>query len=368
MSIKKIITQNHCYFVFFNKVNAQISVGTNNTENNFSLDLNSSSTNDKGVVLPKASGEDPFKIGVPTGTLLFNLTDSLIYYSTDVNKGFNSLSPWNYSPTTNFLYYNNSGKIGIGTDAPVTKLTISNGFQIVSETDANGYLAIKNNDVGVNQKLLKLDINQISYSHSASNSTLNIQRFGGTLKFGTIDPSQKKYKTNLNVTGRVKEDGNDLLPAGTIIMYSHDTIPAGWGICDGTIYQKTDGTGSIQSPDLSNRFIVGAGDDYTVGDSTGGKSMVKLTLNEMPVHNHNVSIPSSGGHTHDYGSRGFITNLGGCCCKDYRLCFTGKSSATRYTNSGNGSHTHTVTESNAGNDQYHENRPPFIRLIYLMKL
>ena len=150
-------------------------------------------------------------------------------------------------------------------------------------------------------------------------------------------------------------------------MYSHDTIPDGWGICNGTTYQKTDGTGSIKSPDLSNRFIVGAGDDYAVGDSSGGKSMVKLTLNQMPVHNHNVSIPSSGDHIHDYGSRGFldwITLIG----KGWRSAATGINLQSIDTNLGYGSHNHTVTESNAGNDQYHENRPPFIILIYLIKL
>ena len=52
-----------------------------------------------------------------------------------------------------------------------------------------------------------------------------------------------------------------LMPSRGIIMWSGTTtdIPAGWALCDGT-----GGT-----PDLRNRFILGAGDDYAP-KSTGG--------------------------------------------------------------------------------------------------
>ncbi len=56
------------------------------------------------------------------------------------------------------------------------------------------------------------------------------------------------------------------IPIGTIMLWFDTvaTIPDGWGYCDGTAYTRTDGGGSITSPDLKGRFIVGA-----TGDATG---------------------------------------------------------------------------------------------------
>lgn len=66
---------------------------------------------------------------------------------------------------------------------------------------------------------------------------------------------------------------------GMITPYSGDTgdLPANWVVCDGT-----NGT-----PDLRDRFILGAGPTYPV-DSTGGAA----------THSHTVTIDSGGAHTH----------------------------------------------------------------------
>jgi hypothetical protein len=60
----------------------------------------------------------------------------------------------------------------------------------------------------------------------------------------------------------------------------------GWALCKG---QTING---ITIPNLTNRFIVGAGDRYIPGDQ-GGQDSVALTLSEMPKHNH-----GGGNHTH----------------------------------------------------------------------
>ena len=59
------------------------------------------------------------------------------------------------------------------------------------------------------------------------------------------------------------------IPAGIITMWSGaiNAIPDGWALCNGE-----NGT-----PDLRDRFIVGAGNDYVVG-GTGGSSEVTLTI------------------------------------------------------------------------------------------
>lgn len=60
------------------------------------------------------------------------------------------------------------------------------------------------------------------------------------------------------------------IPTGGIIIWSGATadIPMGWFICDGT-----NGT-----PDLRDRFVVGAGSTYAVG-VTGGATTVNLQHN-----------------------------------------------------------------------------------------
>lgn len=63
---------------------------------------------------------------------------------------------------------------------------------------------------------------------------------------------------------------------GMIILWygSVAAIPSGWHLCDG----------SLDTPDLRNRFIVGAGDAYDAGDNAGA-----------PTHLHNFT---GDGHTH----------------------------------------------------------------------
>lgn len=75
------------------------------------------------------------------------------------------------------------------------------------------------------------------------------------------------------------------IPSGLICMWSGSEIPSGWNLCDGT-----NGT-----PDLRDRFIVGSGSEYTIGE-TGGEKEHTLTTDEMPSHSHNLTyqVPASG--------------------------------------------------------------------------
>lgn len=79
------------------------------------------------------------------------------------------------------------------------------------------------------------------------------------------------------------------VPVGGIILWSGllTDIPDGWALCNGL-----NGT-----PDLRDRFVVGAGTSYNPG-GTGGANTVALSINEIPSHAHAPGNLSLGNHTH----------------------------------------------------------------------
>jgi len=120
-------------------------------------------------------------------------------------------------------------------------------------------------------------------------------------------------------------------PSGGIILWSgaSTAIPTGWALCNG----------SSGTPDLRNRFVVGAGSTYAVG-ATGGEAAHTLAISELP--NQKLTV-----------SRTFNTG--------------GSATALSATSGG------TPVESNAffetaGGATAHENRPPYYALCYIMKL
>lgn len=74
-------------------------------------------------------------------------------------------------------------------------------------------------------------------------------------------------------------------PRGVIIPYFNtlEKLPADWLLCDGK-----NGT-----PDLRNRFVIGAGRNYKF-KSTGGEKTVTLDKNTIPNHSHKVFSHNPG--------------------------------------------------------------------------
>ncbi len=138
----------------------------------------------------------------------------------------------------------------------------------------------------------------------------------------------------------------DLVPAGAIIMWSGaiGSVPTGWQICDG----------SNGTPDLRDRFIVGAGSTYAVG-ATGGAAEVTLSVAQMPAHNHSASTNQTGGIEFSRTDR----HGGGI--------YYGTGTIHYENNSSMGNHSHSVTVNNTGGGQAHENRPPYYALALICK-
>ena len=114
--------------------------------------------------------------------------------------------------------------------------------------------------------------------------------------------------------------------SGMIILWSgaQNAIPSGWVLCNG----------SNGSPDLRDRFVVGAGNNYSVGN-TGGADSVTLTVNQIPSHSHSAQ----------------------------KVAYSGNTSGWRPNGNGQGA----MNTGNTGGGQAHENRPPYYALCYIMK-
>jgi microcystin-dependent protein len=173
------------------------------------------------------------------------------------------------------------------------------------------------------------------------------------------------------------------IPTGGIIMWSGSiaSVPSGWLLCDGT-----NGT-----PDLRDRFVVGAGSTYAV-NATGGVNTVTLAEAQIPAHTHSFSATTgdAGGHSHS-GS----TSTDGEHSHTYSVWFQASNSGgsraavrsevlsglDQYPTAPAGAHSHTFTTSTAadhthtvsgftgsvGGTAAHENRPPYLALAYIMR-
>ena len=98
-----------------------------------------------------------------------------------------------------------------------------------------------------------------------------------------------KGQTIANVGG---SGGGGGVPKGTIVIWSGAAteIPSGWAICDGQ-----NGT-----PDLRDRFVLGAGTNHSVGE-TGGAEGVKMTEKMLAAHSHELYVKDPNVVTSDAG-------------------------------------------------------------------
>lgn len=133
----------------------------------------------------------------------------------------------------------------------------------------------------------------------------------------------------------VNNDADVGVPGGVISMWSGAIvdIPSGWTLCDGT-----DGT-----PDLRDRFVAGAGGQYSAG-ATGGADSVQLSESEMPSHTHGLES-QVGAYASSYAASGGSSDK-----------------------SGTNDDASSVNTTSAGGDSAHENRPPFYALAFIMKV
>lgn len=203
--------------------------------------------------------------------------------------------------------------------------------------------------------------------------------------------------TNNNVTINHSTFMNfniDIFPRGMIIAWYNDLIPSGWVLCDGTIYyvDKTTNTYStvsksnethatLTTPNLVDRFILGASTAADV-KQIGGESTVSLKFNEMPSHTHTgtklieyrmikrecIDCDSVINHKYPVNDKtvykyNYISMDPGNE-KNEKMVFalTMPSQIDRYKLNQSGPKPYEIGA------MPHENMPPFIRLLYIIKV
>lgn|GEM_PF-6606295 len=115
-------------------------------------------------------------------------------------------------------------------------------------------------------------------AHEGNGNAITIEETGKVGINKDVPKFQLDVGGDINTSGKIMQEGGELLPKGTIVMFHGKTIPKGWALCDGR----------DETPDLRDRFILGAGGRYSVNE-TGGSETITLEEKHLPKHNHKLS-------------------------------------------------------------------------------
>jgi len=170
---------------------------------------------------------------------------------------------------------------------------------------------------------------------------------GYSYKFVLSDSANNVINTYDDIAGILTQipAASPTLPSGVILIWSGSTgsIPNGYVLCDG----------SNATPDLRNSFIVGAGNNYTVGQTGGSADAIVVS------HTHTATVTDPG-HIHNIkgtnelpgGGSGFNANIApNAATVVTQSAVTGIS----------------VANATAGTSGTNANLPPYYALAYIMK-
>ncbi len=180
----------------------------------------------------------------------------------------------------------------------------------------------------------RLTAQSAAFSGELTAASLNVS---SSATVGALTTGVATVTGDLTVGGTISGFGT--APIGGIIMWSgaQSAIPTGWQLCDG----------SNGTPDLRNKFVIGAGGKYSVSE-TGGEENVTLKLENIPSHNHMYKYSGAG-----------LAGIGTSDNTFYKVGSSGSNVAyTEYAGGKNGN----------GATVAHNNMPPFYALCYIMRI
>jgi len=171
----------------------------------------------------------------------------------------------------------------------------------------------------------------------------NLQVTGTTQLVGAATAPTAPTGTANNQVATTAFVINNGVPSGCILLWSGSiiSIPSGWYLCDG----------NNSTPDLRDRFIVGAGFTYNVANVGGSANSIVVS------HTHSATSTDSG-HTH-------TQNLGSGSSQPGLT--TSQSPVGGQSTTATGFAVITTTIASTGSSGTNANLPPYYALAYIMK-
>ena len=191
-------------------------------------------------------------------------------------------------------------------------------------------------------------LSSLTVSGTASAGSLSVSGVS-TLSGIVTAPTAANGTSNTQVatTAFVSNSLTTVIPSGVILLWSGSvaTIPTGWVLCNG----------SNGTPDLRDRFVIGAGSTYNPGTTGGSANAIVVS------HTHTAtSVVTDPGHAHSYNAPSGTDDGGfsGSVVDNIVSATTG-SAVTGITVA-----TTIASTCSSGTDA---NLPPYYALAYIMK-
>lgn len=116
--------------------------------------------------------------------------------------------------------------------------------------------------------------------------------------------------TSYNVAPNPNDSTASILPIGSVLLWTTNTAPAGWFICNGQLLSRTqfaslfsvigttwgggDGNTTFNVPNCAGVVVRGVNANFPQA-SGGGQNTIMLAANQLAFHGHNINDP---GHNH----------------------------------------------------------------------
>ena len=235
----------------------------------------------------------------------------------------------------------------------------ANNFGHVKLSDSTNSDSAASANIAATPKAVKDAVAAEATARANADTTLqgNIDSEASARATAVSNEATARANADSGLSGRLTSVETKIahFPLRLIAMWTGSTIPTGWALCDGGLHN------GYRTPDLRDKFVVGSGNSYSVGD-TGGEATVTLTTAQMPKHKHYVSGPYDRKGAPDGGSDTRDSIVGLNDEQAAAVSYWRGNRSLRY-----GSEISTNLQcTETGSSNSHENRPPYYALAFIM--